>query len=97
MFFVLEGEIQFTVGDQVVVAGVGSSVFAPRHIPHAFRNASDRLARLLVTASPAGFEDFLAAFARPVASREAEPLPVTPEEIQTLLQVAPQFGIRILA
>src|SRR5262245_788629 len=47
-FFVLEGEIQFTIDGKVIVAGEGSCVFAPRHVPHAYRNVSSRLVRVLV-------------------------------------------------
>jgi mannose-6-phosphate isomerase-like protein (cupin superfamily) len=39
-------------GDRVVRAGVGSCVFVPEGTPHAFRNATDKLARMLFQSYP---------------------------------------------
>jgi quercetin dioxygenase-like cupin family protein len=40
-FYVLEGELTFQVVDQLVTAGPGELVFAPRGIAHTFANLSD--------------------------------------------------------
>jgi mannose-6-phosphate isomerase-like protein (cupin superfamily) len=58
LFYVLEGEHVFTVGDQEVHAGPGDAVFAPRRVPHAQRRVVPRTGRLLAMVSPAGFEGF---------------------------------------
>jgi mannose-6-phosphate isomerase-like protein (cupin superfamily) len=58
LFYVLEGEHVFTVGDEEVPAGPGEAVFAPRGVPHAQRRVVPRTGRLLVMVSPAGFEGF---------------------------------------
>ena len=95
-FYVIEGELQLWVDGKTLDAPAGTCVFAPRGIPHRFTNASSQPTCFLVIASPSGFEDFLQSFATPIASMEATPPPVTPELIQTLLAVAPQYGIEIL-
>lgn len=95
-FFVMEGEITFTVNGQAVVAGAGSFVQGPRGIPHAFKNLGSVPARMLILVTPPGFERFLAEIAQPVASFDSPPVPVTPAEIQKLLEVAPKYGIEIL-
>ena len=41
-FYVLEGELTFWVGGEVIVAPAGSFVFGPRDIPHTFIVSSDR-------------------------------------------------------
>jgi mannose-6-phosphate isomerase-like protein (cupin superfamily) len=58
LFYVLEGEHVFQVGDQEFQAGPGGLVFAPRGVPHAQRRVVPRTGRVLVLTSPAGFEGF---------------------------------------
>lgn len=57
-FYVLEGEIEFLLGDDIVVAGPGDFVSIPRGTVHRFTNASDETARLVLTFTPAGIEGF---------------------------------------
>ena len=58
LFYVLEGEHVFQVGDQDHRAGPGDVVFAPRGVPHSQRRVVPRTGRVLVLTSPAGFEGF---------------------------------------
>jgi mannose-6-phosphate isomerase-like protein (cupin superfamily) len=58
LFYVIEGEHVFRVGDEEFPAGPGAVVFAPRRIPHAHRRLVPRAGRFLTIVSPAGFEGF---------------------------------------
>jgi mannose-6-phosphate isomerase-like protein (cupin superfamily) len=58
VFYVLEGEHRYRVGDQEFVAGPGEMVFAPRGVPHFQRRVVARTGRQLTLTSPAGFEGF---------------------------------------
>jgi len=58
LFFVLEGEHVFTVGDNDFRVGPGGLVFAPRGVPHAQRRVVPRTGRILVLTAPAGLEGF---------------------------------------
>ncbi|MGA7157142.1 MAG: cupin domain-containing protein [Acidobacteriaceae bacterium] len=51
-FYVIEGEVQFQVGDQRVRLKSGESVLGPRNIPHAFTPIHP--SRMLITFTPAG-------------------------------------------
>jgi quercetin dioxygenase-like cupin family protein len=51
-FYVLAGEAEFTVGDEVFRAGPGSFVAAPVGVRHGFRNAGDGELRLLNVHAP---------------------------------------------
>ena len=51
-FFVLEGEVEFILGDEPQLAGPGSFVAAPRGARHGFRNPGPRPIRLLNLHSP---------------------------------------------
>jgi mannose-6-phosphate isomerase-like protein (cupin superfamily) len=58
LFYVLEGEHVFQVGEEALSVGPGGLVFAPRGVPHAQRRVVPRQGRLLTMCSPAGFEGF---------------------------------------
>lgn len=57
-FHLLEGSLEIEVDGRPHALAPGASVFGPRGVPHAFRNAGTRDARFLVIATPAGFERF---------------------------------------
>jgi len=60
-FYVLEGEHEFQVASERFRVAPGDSVFAPRLIPHSWRNVSARPGKMLCIATPAGrIEEFFA-------------------------------------
>ena len=62
-FYVMEGQLTFRLREEMVTAGPGELVFAPRGVPHTFANLSDALARQLIVCTPAGFERYFARMA----------------------------------
>ena len=94
-FYVLEGEVTFTVDGRDTVAPPGTFVQAPRDIPHAFKNHTSTPARMLILCVPAGFEKFMKEFATELPSRDAPPAPPTAEDIEKLTRLAPQYGITL--
>jgi mannose-6-phosphate isomerase-like protein (cupin superfamily) len=58
LFYVLEGEHVFEVGDREHRAGPGELVFAPRGVPHSQRRVVPRKGRTLVLTVPGGLEGF---------------------------------------
>ena len=95
-FMVLVGEVTFYLGDKTIVLHEGESLFAPRNIPHHFKNTGTGEAALLEIASPAGVEVFFEAAGQPLDSRDDQPQPPTPEDIQRMRAIAPDYGITIL-
>lgn len=57
-WYVLEGELEFRVGDEEFTATAGSTVFVPPRVPHAFANRSDAPARFLLFMSPPGHDRY---------------------------------------
>jgi quercetin dioxygenase-like cupin family protein len=53
-FYMLEGKLTFQVGDVLLTALPGGSVFAPHGTPHTYANQSDEAARVLVVCTPTG-------------------------------------------
>jgi quercetin dioxygenase-like cupin family protein len=57
-FYVLEGELEFHVGDAAFTATPGSYVLAPPNVVHHFRNMGDTPARVLNLHTPGGFAQY---------------------------------------
>ena len=55
-FYVLEGELTFSVDGEEVVAGPGTFVLVPPGVPHGFANRGDEVARVVNVHAPAGFD-----------------------------------------
>ncbi|MGH3147751.1 MAG: cupin domain-containing protein [Rubrobacter sp.] len=58
-FYVVEGEVEFRVGEEVVTASVGSLVYVPRGTAHAFTNTGAVPARVLDLLTPGGTRERL--------------------------------------
>jgi quercetin dioxygenase-like cupin family protein len=94
-FYVLEGEITFTVGDKRLVASAGMFANMPVGTPHSFKNESSKPAKMLISIAPAGLEKMSFEFGVPLAEGATTALPPTKEEIEKLLAIAPRYGIEI--
>src|SRR5438552_2064295 len=66
-FYILEGEIAFTIGDQRLVASAGTFANMPVGTPHSFKNESRKPARMLISVAPAGLEKMFFEVGVPVA------------------------------
>ena len=71
-FYVLEGECDWQVGNERVRATAGTYLFLPPGVPHNIANASDKIARVLMTVSPPGHEHYFEELAATVASGGAK-------------------------
>lgn len=92
-FYVLEGELEMTLGDKTLSVQSGEYVFAPRGVPHTFKVRSPK-ARFLVTAYPAGFDSFVKELGVPYAEgMEAPTGPPAPEFLRKLVEVSRKYGI----
>src|SRR4051794_770820 len=55
-FYVLDGELVFTVEDEAVPAPAGTFVLVPPGVPHTFENRTSAPVRILNIHAPAGFD-----------------------------------------
>lgn len=95
-FYILEGEITFTVDGKTVSGTSGTFVQVPRETPHAFKNLSASPARMLIHCAPSGFDEFMAEFATELPSPDADALPPSHSEIEKLIHIAPKYGLVLL-
>ena len=57
-YYVLEGEFEFVCGGERVSGGSGTFVFAPRGLPHRYKNIGTTPGRMLFSFTPGGIEAF---------------------------------------
>jgi quercetin dioxygenase-like cupin family protein len=81
-FYVLEGTVTGTCGDEAFEAGPGSFVFLPRGLAHTFR-AADGEARVLLIAVPGGIEHYFGEINNAASVAEQE-------------QIGAKYGIRVV-
>jgi len=94
-FYILEGEITFTINGERVVAMAGMFANMPVGTPHSFRNESDRPAKMLISVAPAGLEQMFFEAGVPIAQGATTTAPPTHEEIERFLAIAPRYGVEI--
>jgi mannose-6-phosphate isomerase-like protein (cupin superfamily) len=58
LFYVLDGEHVFRIGDEEFRVGPGGFAFGPRGVPHSQRRVTPGAGRLLIVFTPGGFEGF---------------------------------------
>jgi quercetin dioxygenase-like cupin family protein len=90
LFCVLEGELTFQLGDELVTRRAGELAFAPRGVHHTFANLSGVQARTLIVCTPAGFERY---FARLKADADGVDVPDWARQpIPSVTTVGPPIG-----
>jgi mannose-6-phosphate isomerase-like protein (cupin superfamily) len=93
-WYVLDGHMTFYVGDAVLEADAGSFVFAPSGVAHTFTVAVEPT-RVLVFASPAGFEHFALELGEPATS-DKPPAGLAVPSPDVLGPVAQRYGIEVV-
>jgi uncharacterized RmlC-like cupin family protein len=98
-FYVLDGELELTVGGEVMVATTGTYALAPRGVPHSFRVLTDTARALVITSSSApapgsGFHEFTLAAGVPATTRSL-PVPAAPDPAR-LAELAAAHNIDIV-
>jgi mannose-6-phosphate isomerase-like protein (cupin superfamily) len=89
-FYVLDGELKFQLGGELVTVGTGEMAFAPGGEPHTFTNRGPGAARYLIVCTPAGFER---EFARRAARKEGVAPPEWAlQEIPAVTRLGPPIG-----
>jgi quercetin dioxygenase-like cupin family protein len=89
-FYVLEGELTFSLDGELITCLANELVFAPGGMPHTFANHGDADARYLITFTPAGFER---EFARRAARRQGVAPPEwAMQEIPPVTRLGPPLG-----
>ena len=95
-FYLLQGNVEFLLGEQTVVAGPGAFVNVPRGSVHHFHNSSDAVVRMILTFAPAGIEKFFEETLERALDPQA-PVPDNVDQVAARYAVAaPRYGIEFL-
>jgi quercetin dioxygenase-like cupin family protein len=95
-FYLVEGEMTFSIGEETIKATAGTLVFAPRDVAHSFTIDSGQV-RMLVMVAPAGAERFFKECSVQAPSMTLPPPVETPySEIQKMMTLAPMFGFEFV-
>jgi quercetin dioxygenase-like cupin family protein len=93
-YFVLIGELEVSVGEEVFILRPGDCLMAPRDIPHQLRNPGDVENHYLLLFSPSGFEEFLKATAVPAPDNAVAPATPPAIPVANVHKRASDFGIQ---
>jgi mannose-6-phosphate isomerase-like protein (cupin superfamily) len=93
-YFVVRGELEVIVGNEVFALKPGDSLTAPRDMPHQLRNSGSVENHYLLVFSPAGFEDFLTLTAVPAPDGATAPTEPRPTPVRNVHALAAGFGIQ---
>lgn len=92
-FYVLEGELAVVCDGAWSAAGPGTYVFGPRGLAHGFEVTSRGGARMLLLASPGGFEAFVHEMRDPQRSPDAAP---AAPDMEKMAAAAARYRVDIL-
>lgn len=87
IFYVLEGTLTLSAGDQTIQSGPGGYAYVPPGVVHTFSNQSDAPAKYLLIASPAGLENY---FAEVKALLDEEPV-WPPQDMSKLVALMAKY------
>ena len=93
-YYVLSGELEVIVGDEVFILRAGDTLIAPRDIPHQLRNSGDVENHYLIMFSPSGFEGFLKATAVPAPDNAVAPTEPPAVAVRNVHELAADYGIQ---
>ena len=97
-FYLLEGQVEFLLGEETLVAGPGDFVNIPRGTVHRFRNTGAETARLVLTFTPAGIERwFEETLERAPNDVQVEDVPDNIDEVAArYVAAAPRYGLEFV-
>ena len=96
MFYIIEGEVKFMVGEEVLDGSDGTYICVPPNTVHSFRVISET-ARILNSYTPAGFERIIFEAGVPAASRTLPPKGLAPRvDPETLSKLIRDVGMTVL-
>lgn len=92
VFQVLEGQVEFHVGDQTITAEAGTTVYVPRKVSHSFRVVGSVPALIQITMTPGGLEKMVEEIIQVVSASTT-----TPPDRQKIEAICDKFGVKFLA
>ena len=94
-FYVLEGEFEFLMGEEVAVASPGTLLYVPRGTLHAFTNVGEGVGRFLISQTPGGLHEHFFEEIGDVAVDGEDPPARGVWDFATVAAIAAKYGIEM--
>ena len=95
IWFVLDGEIAFTMGEETQLVGAGAFVYVPRNTPHTFQIKSER-ARWFGIGIGGQLDQWFFETGEPAQTLTLPPLPTQPPDINMIITSLKAYGTETL-
>ena len=95
VWYVLEGEIAFTIGDETRIGGPGTFVHIPRNVPHTFQIRS-ATARWFGVGTPAGLDQWFFETGEAAGTLTLPPPPAGPPNVGAIIASLKTYGTETL-
>ena len=84
VYSLLEGEVEYTVGDKTKLLTSGDTIFLPRKIPHTWKVVGTVNAKVYLEVFPAGIENMF---------KELSQLPPSPPDFPQVVEICGRYGV----
>jgi len=87
VFKILQGEVEFIVGNKTKILKEGDTIFLPRKIPHGFKNVGSKKAKVILNIFPSGLENMFI---------ELDKLPPGQPDFEKVEKICGKYGVRFV-
>ena len=94
-FYVLDGEISFTVDGKEIIAKSGTFVNVPPNVTHSFKNKTDILAKMLIILAPGGLENLFVEVGDEVSDTTIQPSAMSEDKMKKFASLLSDYGVEI--
>jgi mannose-6-phosphate isomerase-like protein (cupin superfamily) len=93
VLYVLEGEVEFLVGERTIRAGTGSCAYIPKRTLHTFKNVGTSHSRVLAILTPGGLDKFFLEAGEP--AMEGSSAPKGEPDVGRIVEIGQKYGLEI--
>lgn len=95
-FYLIEGKVEFLLGEKRITAGPGDFINVPRRTVHCFQNTGQETARMVLTFTPAGMEGFFLETLERAPNGALHPPDNVDQVVARYIAAAPKYGMEFV-
>jgi mannose-6-phosphate isomerase-like protein (cupin superfamily) len=93
VLYVLEGEVEFLVGERTIRAGTGSCAYIPKRTLHTFKNVGTSHSKVLAILTPGGLDKCFLEAGEP--AMEGSSAPEGEPDVGRIVEIGQKYGLEI--